>query len=133
MLCMQNGLWYTAIGAQPECVGAAELYTSPDFQNWTFAGTLASQISVEENTMCVPSNVDEPQVCPQKGTACRTWECPDFWVVDGVNYLKYSDQVGFGALIMKVTVFCCRYRNRQVQSLECIGPHFGMLKRHCQV
>jgi beta-fructofuranosidase len=89
----QDGLWYTAVGVQPECVGAAALYTSPDFSNWTFAGTLASQISVEENTMCIPNNVDEPQICPQKGTACRTWECPDFWVIDGVNYLKYSDQI----------------------------------------
>ena len=43
--CVQDGLWHTAIGALESCLGAAALYTSPDFQTWTPAGTWTDQVS----------------------------------------------------------------------------------------
>ena len=44
--CVQNGRYWTAVGAQDDCVGTAELYSTTDYVNWTLDGSLLSQVGI---------------------------------------------------------------------------------------
>ena len=44
-LQLPGGAWLVVIGAQVGCRGAAAVYTSPDFSNWTYDGLLSEQDS----------------------------------------------------------------------------------------
>ncbi|KAL3134801.1 hypothetical protein ABBQ32_007784 [Trebouxia sp. C0010 RCD-2024] len=91
----QDGLWYTAIGGQLDCSGTAMMFSSPSgFLNWTYVGLLASQVGSDSSAKCLPAANGEG--CDQAGAGCRSWECPDFFTVQGLvgRYaLKWSDQV----------------------------------------
>ena len=93
--CKQDGLWYTAIGGQLDCSGSAMMYSAPSgFLNWEYVGLLASQVGSDSTAECQPAS--NKQGCDQIGGTCRSWECPDFFTVSGLNgryALKWSDQV----------------------------------------
>ena len=93
--CKQDGLWYTAIGGQLDCSGSAMMYSSSlGFLNWEYTGLLASQVGSDCTSECQPAS--DGQACNQIGAACRSWECPDFFTVPGLDgryALKWSDQV----------------------------------------
>ena len=42
----QDDRWYMAVGAQISCVGSAVLYESLNLVDWTYSGTLTSQVTV---------------------------------------------------------------------------------------
>ena len=93
---LQDGVWYTAIGGQLNCVGSAMMYSSFDYLKWDYVGLLASQIGSDSSAECKPASNGES--CGQFGAACRSWECPDFFPVpglDGVHAFKWSDQVRY--------------------------------------
>ncbi len=93
-LYIQDGLQYTAIGGQLNCSGSAMLYSSSDYTTWEYVGLLASQTGADPSAECIPA--DSGDSCDQFGTGCRSWECPDFFIVPGLNggyALKWSDQV----------------------------------------
>lgn len=94
--CKQDGLWYTAIGGQLDCSGSAMMYSSsPGFLNWEYVGLLASQVGSDSTAECRPASTNS-QDCNPTGATCRSWECPDFFTVPGLNgryALKWSDQV----------------------------------------
>ncbi|DBB18751.1 hypothetical protein WJX82_009075 [Trebouxia sp. C0006] len=90
----QDGRHYTAIGGQLDCSGSAMLYSSSDYTTWEYVGLLASQTGADPSAECIPA--DNGDSCDQFGTGCRSWECPDFFTVPGLNggyALKWSDQV----------------------------------------
>ena len=96
MVCVyvQDGIYYTTIGGQLDCSGSAMLYASPDYSTWQYAGLLASQTGTDPSAECMPAANGED--CNQFGVSCRSWECPDFFPVpglDGGSALKWSDQV----------------------------------------
>ena len=43
---------------------------------------------------CVPPASPQPGMgsCDQFGAQCRTWECPDYFELDGAHVIKWSDQ-----------------------------------------
>ena len=91
---MQDGLYYTAVGGQLDCRGSVMLYSSSDYTGWEYVGLLASQTAADPSAQCSPA--DNGDSCDQLGTACRSWECPDFFTVPGLHggyALKWSDQV----------------------------------------
>ena len=75
----QDGLWYTAIGVQANCIGGASLYSSPDMRNWTYVGQLASQLGINAiaGPQCSAPPVLQPGngACDQMGADCHTWVC----------------------------------------------------------
>ena len=81
----QDGLWYTAIGVQANCIGGASLYSSPDMRNWTYVGQLASQLGINATAglQCSAPPVLQPGngACDQMGADCHTWVCtlPGAW------------------------------------------------------
>ena len=93
-LLQQDGTFYSAIGGQFDCTGSAIMYSTKDFTSWSFEGLLASQLGVEPASEC--SAAANGQNCDPVGKGCRTWECPDYFSVpglDGAYVLKWSDQV----------------------------------------
>ncbi|KAK9835357.1 hypothetical protein WJX81_004418 [Elliptochloris bilobata] len=94
----EDGLWYTVIGVQDNCIGGAAMYSSPDMHAWTYVGQLASQLGINATAglQCTAPPVAQPGngACDQMGADCHTWECPDYFGMDyGVSVLKWSDQV----------------------------------------
>lgn len=79
----QDGLYYTAVGGQLDCRGSAMLYSSSDYTGWEYVGLLASQTAADPSAQCSPA--DNGDSCDQLGTACRSWECPDFFTVPGLH------------------------------------------------
>lgn len=75
----QDGLWYTAIGVQANCIGGASMYSSPDMRNWTYVGQLASQLGINATAglQCSAPPVLQPGngACDQMGADCHTWVC----------------------------------------------------------
>ena len=73
----QDGLWYTAIGVQANCIGGAAMYSSPDLRAWTYVGQLASQLGINATAglQCSAPPVPQPGngACDQMGADCHTW------------------------------------------------------------
>ena len=44
------------------------------------------------NASSCPTKPPDGTVCSQFG-ACRSWECPDYFQLDGYQVFKWSDQV----------------------------------------
>lgn len=127
--CLQDGLWYTAVGGQLDCSGSAMLFSSPPgFVNWTYAGLLASQVGSDSTAECRPSAANT-EGCDQAGAGCRSWECPDFFTVPGLvgrHALKWSDQVGC-CLCQSFRVYIgCNYK-QPFHSIYAAGAGFDML------
>ncbi|WP_227396344.1 glycoside hydrolase family 32 protein [Jeotgalibacillus aurantiacus] len=67
----QNGTYYMLLGAQRENkTGAIIVYQSPDALNWSFYGELSVNIDLEG----------------------YMWECPDYFELEGKDYLIFSPQ-----------------------------------------
>ncbi|WP_404407301.1 glycoside hydrolase family 32 protein [Jeotgalibacillus malaysiensis] len=67
----KNGQYYMLLGAQrDDQTGAIIVYRSPDALNWTFLGELTVDIDL----------------------AGYMWECPDYFEVDGKDFLIFSPQ-----------------------------------------
>ena len=82
-----------AVGTQLNCSGTALLYSTQDFQSYTYDGVLASQIGIAPNGSCADAGVGSTGSCNQFGTGCRMWECVDAIHVGPVMAIKWSDQV----------------------------------------
>ena len=82
--------------------------SSPGFLNWEYVGLLASQVGSDSTAECQAA--PNSQSCDPIGAACRSWECPDFFAVPGLNgryALKWSDQVGALLQLVCVHAVCC--------------------------
>lgn len=90
---LQDGAWRVAVGTQLNCSGTALLYSTQDFQSYTYDGVLASQIGIAPNGSCADDGVGSTGSCNQFGTGCRMWECVDAIHVGPVMAIKWSDQV----------------------------------------
>ncbi|AJD89958.1 sucrose-6-phosphate hydrolase [Jeotgalibacillus malaysiensis] len=67
----KDGQYYMLLGAQRENqTGAIIVYQSPDALNWSFLGELSVEIDLEG----------------------YMWECPDYFEVDGKDFLIFSPQ-----------------------------------------
>jgi len=58
----ENGLWYTVIGVQANCIGGAAMYSSPDLRAWTYVGQLATQLGINNTAglLCAAPPTPQP-------------------------------------------------------------------------
>ena len=61
-----NGTYYSVVGTQVDCIGAASLYSSPDLTSWAYQGKLASQVGPQMPAFG-PSNLF---FCQTSGMEC---------------------------------------------------------------
>ncbi len=76
----ENGLWYSVIGVQANCIGGASMYSSPNMRNWTYVGQLATQLGINATAglQCSAPPLPQPGngACDQMGADCHTWVRP---------------------------------------------------------
>ncbi|KAK9833773.1 hypothetical protein WJX74_005433 [Apatococcus lobatus] len=117
----QDGAWRVAVGTQLNCSGTALLYSTQDFQSYTYNGVLASQIGIEPNGLCADSGLGSTEKCNQIGEGCRMWECVDAVHVGPVMAIKWSDQVN-GRSFFSRDWYVLSSATAQVTSLDLDGP-----------
>lgn len=78
----ENGLWYSVIGVQANCIGGASMYSSRNMRNWTYVGQLATQLGINATAglQCSAPPLPQPGngACDQMGADCHTWVCPSW-------------------------------------------------------